>query len=276
MFLLFDIGGTKTRIALSHDGKTHQEPRIITTPKNPEEGIAEFKEIAQELAADEPIEKAVGGIAGPLDREKNALLNSPNLPEWVGFPLHKKLAKELGKIPVFLENDAALVGLGEATTGAGSGYSIVAYITISTGVGGVRIVDGAVDQNALGFEPGHQIMGTLPDGSPRYLEKTISGRALEKRLGKKPYEVTDNEVWDELARHLAFGLVNTVVHWSPDIVVLGGSMMKKIGIPIDRVQSYLKKSLYIFPEPPPLVKGTLGDEGGLFGALALLKNLRNK
>jgi glucokinase len=49
-------------------------------------------------------------------------------------------------------------GLGEAVFGAGKGREIVVYMTISTGVGGARIVGGKIDASAMGFEPGHQII----------------------------------------------------------------------------------------------------------------------
>ncbi|MFV1917705.1 MAG: ROK family protein, partial [Patescibacteria group bacterium] len=111
------------------------------------------------------------------------------------------------------------------------------------------------------------------DASLGHLEAHISGAAVEKRYGKKPYEITDDKFWDELARLLAFGLNNTIVHWSPDVVVLGGSMMKKIGIPIDRVKFHLKKILKIFPELPEIKKAELGDLGGLHGALYYLKQV---
>ena len=55
-----------------------------------------------------------------------------------------------------IANDTAVVGLGEAHRGAGIGYNIVTYITVSTGVGGTRIVDGRIDRRIYGFEPGHQ------------------------------------------------------------------------------------------------------------------------
>jgi predicted NBD/HSP70 family sugar kinase len=158
------------------------------------------------------------------------------------------------------------------------GHEIVAYITVSTGVGGVRIVREQIDVSRMGFEPGHQIIdadGTLCKstvcGLGLDLEGAVSGTAISGRYGKKPYEITDEAFWDEMARVLAFGLNNTIVHWSPDIVVIGGSMMNKIGIPIERVRAYLKGVLHIFPELPAIEHSALADIGGLHGALAYVK-----
>ena len=285
MYLLFDIGGTKMRLAISKDGKSFNEPKIVPTPKDFKEGVSVFKKLASELAGKEKIEAAGGGIAGPLDKNRSQLVNSPNIPGWIKKPIKEEFSKAIGA-KIYIENDADVVGLGEAVFGAGKGYHIVAYLTISTGVGGGRIVGGRIDENALGFEPGHQIIA-CPDlsraesrepevvmcpscNAPGHLEGYISGTAIEKKYGKKPYDITDDKIWDETARFLAIGLNNTIVHWSPDIVVLGGSMMKKIGIPVERVRYHLKNILAIFPELPKIEKATLKDVGGLYGAMALL------
>lgn len=270
MFLLFDIGGTKTRIALSRDKKTFEEPHVIATPKTFEEGVAMLGELAGELAQGESIIGAVGGIAGPLNREKTMLVNAPNLSDWIGKPLQKTLQQRLNTLSVRLENDAALAGLGEAVAGAGKEYGVVAYLTIGTGVGGARITAGHIDENAMGFEPGHQYI----DQSGGDLESLVSGSGLKKRFGKDPREIRDPAVWEELARLFAYGLHNTIVHWSPDIVVLGGSMiLGDPAISFDRLTAHLKTILTIFPTPPPLVKAELGDRVALHGALVLLTSL---
>ncbi len=270
MYLLIDIGKTKTRIAVSENLEKFAEPKIFDTPKIFSEGISLLKRTADELCSGEKIKAVVCGIGGPLDRGKTMIFKaSGNLEDWVQKPLKAELEKAFNA-PVFLENDCLLVGLGEANYGAGKDYKIVAYITVSTGVGGARIVNGKTDENALGFEPGYQIINF--DGQPEYLESYISGAAFEKRYGKKPYEILDEKIWDETAKILAYGLNNTIIHWSPDIVVLGGSMMKKIGIPVPRVRFHLKNILKIFPELQVIENAALGDIGGLYGAMAFLKS----
>lgn len=268
MHLLFDIGGTKMRIGAAENFKTISRTVILPTPKRFADGMALFEKTTKELVDGKKIEAVAGGIAGPLDKSKTMILNAPNLFGWSKRPLVKELRKILGS-PVYLENDAALAGLGEATFGAGVGKNIVAYLTISTGVGGARIVNEKIDQNAFGFEPGHQIIFLNKESIT--LENLVSGTAIEKKYGKKPYEIYDGEIWDNIAKDLAYGLHNVTVLWSPDIIVLGGSMMKKVGIPIDKVQYHLSNILKIFPRTPLIKKSKLGDLAGLYGALAHLK-----
>lgn len=276
MFILFDIGGTKMRVVAADYEKLLGDPVVVSTPKDFNEGIDTLKRIidnlSQELLAqNRAVTAIVGGIAGPLNSDQTMLVKSPNLAGWVGHDI-KNTLREAYKVPVVLENDSALVGLGEAHFGAGRGKSIVVYITVSTGVGGVRIVDGKIDRASLGFEPGHQIIdpdNTLcPTCDGNDLEAYVSGTSIEKRFGVKPYEIRDDAVWDELAKFLAYGLNNTIVHWSPDIVVLGGSMMKEIGIPVPAVRKYLAEIMKIFPQMPEIEKAELGDFGGLYGSLA--------
>lgn len=245
-------------MAYSENGEFFEEPRVVETPKDYEEGKKVFKSLALELAKGREIKKVAGGM-------------SRNVENWNYDEFRKDLG-EMFQAEIFLENDAAMVGLGEAVYGAGRGFSIVSYITVSTGVGGVRIVDGKMDEAAIGFEPGKQIIDA---NSGAILEDMISGKALSQKTGKHPKEITDPQIWDGHAKLLAVGLNNIIVEWSPDVVVLGGSMITgDPAIPLDKTTEHLKSILKIYPQIPPLKKSELGDFGGLYGSLAYLKNIR--
>ncbi|MBT3282959.1 ROK family protein [bacterium] len=271
MYLLFDIGGTKMRLALSKDGEVFNEPKVVPTPKDFTEAMKVFKEVADGLLEGRSIEKAVGGMRGPFNKDKTIIVNSSALPLWDNKPLKEELEKAVGA-PVFIENDTAIVGLGEMHSGAGKGAEIGVYITVSTGVGGARFVDGKIDKSTFGFEPGHQIVDIEEDGDPVSLEDLVSGTALEERTGKKAYEVTDPAIWDELAKTFAYGLYNIILQWSPSIVVLGGPMI--VGDPsmdVEVIKKYLNEINTKFPELPEIKEAELGDFGGLHGALAFIK-----
>ncbi len=285
MHFIFDIGGTHTRMATSEDGQTFGEPKTIDTPEDFKDGMESFAFASKEVIGERTITAVAGGITGVLNRRKDEFLRSPHLPMWAEKPVKSEIEKILG-IEVHLENDTAMVGMGEAHSGAGRGYDVVAYITVSTGVGGVRIVSGRIDTNIYGFEPGHQIIdadGSILKGSLPFeggfeeghgvghLESMVSGSAIERRFGKDPREIEDGKVWEEMAKYLAIGLNNTIVHWSPDVVVLGGGMMRSPGIDIEEVKTYLDKVCKIFPVKPDIKKADLGDFGGLHGSLAYLR-----
>ena len=278
--VLFDIGGTKTRVTTSIDGEQLGAIESFATPKDPIKGIAQIIAVAEGLAADYTIKAFVGGIRGVLNEENTAIEHDQILSNWVDFNVVEAIQKN-HDVPVTLENDAALAGLGEAMYGAGQGIDILVYHTISTGVGGVRIHNGMIDAASAGFEPGHQVLDIdrtiLGEDIVPTLENLVSGAALEARLGVKPYEIPQEDViWEELAGYLAQGLRNTVLYWSPEAIVLGGSMM--IGnpkIPLDAVRKATVAVLDSFVPCPFITVAQLGDEAGLYGALALSASFRN-
>jgi len=269
MRILADIGGTKTRIAASADGASFGTPVIIDTPPVYVDGLATFTDAARILSKNGAIEAVGIGIKGVLSEDGRSVSTAPQnvLRDWKGKPLADDIARALGGT-VTLENDTALVGLGEAVFGAGKGADIVVYITVSTGVNGVRIVNGVVERGHA--EIGGQYL-QVGDTSTS-LEDLISGSAISEKYGVHPKEIDkDSPVWEELARITAFGVHNAILHWSPHRVVLGGSMFNDIGIPVPRVHYHVQRIMRKFPTTPEIVHSALGDIGGLWGALALLR-----
>ena len=272
MLALFDIGGTHIRIGVAQTGNTIDKTIIVRTPQDFSEGVRQLVDHIRGLAGIEKITGMCGGIAGVLTKEKSGLATSPNLPLWIGKPLVDTLSKTLDA-PCLLQNDAALGGLGEAVYGAGKGQEIIAYIAVGTGVGGSRIVSGRIDMSAQGFEPGHQIIAHNGKedacGPQGHWEAYISGKALKLAYGKAPEDISDPAVWHEVAHFFAVGIQNTIVHWSPDIVVVGGSV--GLHIPLTDVSLELGKLLTIFPKAPKIAYGTLGKLSVLYGSLTYLQ-----
>jgi predicted NBD/HSP70 family sugar kinase len=89
----------------------------------------------------------------------------------------------------------------------------------------------------------------------------------------KPVEIPQEDmIWDELAEYLAQGLRNTILYWSPEVIVLGGSMI--VGDPkiqIDAIRKYTVEVLDGFVACPFITMAALKDEAGLYGAMAYLK-----
>lgn len=276
-YILFDIGGTKTRVAATEDLKSFTKHTSFKTPAKFQEGIEAMVTAAQSCA-EGPLRGISGGIRGSLNDGQTSIVHDNVLSGWIDKPLTESLKKKL-KAEVYLENDAALAGLGEACFGAGQGMDIVAYHTISTGVGGAKIEYGKIDENRTGFEPGHQVLDIdktiLGEGIEPTLENLVSGSALEARMGVKPYEIDQSDaIWDQLALYLAHGLRNTTLYWSPDVIILGGSMI--LGDPrilLDDILRYTNEVLGEDITCPLIVDARLGDESGLYGAMAKLSQI---
>lgn len=242
MFLVFDIGGSQTRIGISSDGQSISNHQIFPSLQNPGDLLPKVKQ----FVGNTTLTAIAGGI-----------------PKWLTYPVADALSTTFA-CPVYLANDAALVGLGEAIAGAGKNYSIVAYITVSTGVGGARIVNGHIDSSASGFEPGHQII----TDSLNTLENLVSGSAIQAKFGVHPKQIAGTADWQILEHHLAIGLTNTILHWSPNILILGGGMARDISL--DNLRLEISKLLISSFPVPLLTKFQLGDTAGLIGSLVYL------
>lgn len=273
-YILFDIGGTTTRVTVSEDLKTFVKPIKFTTPILFKDGVDKIVAAAKELTSS-PIRGAAGAVRGMLSEDRRSIMHDDNLVKWLEEPLADTLAQKLDT-KVTLENDAALAGLGEAHFGAGQGVGIMVYHTISTGVGGAKIEEGKIDSYHLGFEPGKQILDIdrtiLGDDVLPTLENLVSGTAVEERTGVKPYDIPQEDaIWDQLANYLAHGLRNTILYWSPEKIVLGGSMMTgNPVIPINKVTQYVAEVLDENVPIPTIEVAKLKDDSGLYGAMALL------
>lgn len=254
------------RIAASDAPDSFEEVIMLDTPADFDAGVAAFTDAALRVAHGRPIAGGMIGIAGLISSDRQVLLRSPHLRGWEKKNIVSAFGQALGA-PVRFENDVALGALGEAQSGAGVGASIVAYLAVGTGVGGARIVDGRIDRAALGFEIGHQLLG-IDANAPEW-EALVSGSGLAQRYGKPPPEITDPAVWNECADHFAHGLYNTILHWSPERVVLGGSLFNSHAIPLEHVQTTLRSIARALPEIPDIRLAALGDRSGLYGALAL-------
>lgn len=269
MYILFDIGGTHIRVAGSKDGLTFSEHKRVRTPASFTDSVELFRTTVREVALGEKIEAVGGGIAGVIDFNTKRLVYSPHLSDWVMKPL-----EELGASfspNFFVENDAAIAGLGEAVFGGGRGDKIVAYITISTGVGGARIVRGRISDRFLGFEPGHQILN-MKTGET--LENLVSGTAIQQKYNVIPTDITDPKVWEELGEIAGIGIHNTILHWSPELVIIGGSItLKSPQLFFDTINKSVHAHMKAFPTVPHIRKATLGDQSGLWGALAFIQKM---
>lgn len=278
MFIACDIGGTKFRVAKSYDLESFTESDIIIeeTPDSPQAGLEAVARAIRTLVDvnengviddDEKISGIVIGIAGVLNEDHSFLLKSPHLSAWEKINIREFFEKEFNT-DVHVENDTDIVGLGEAVVGAGKGFRRVVYITVSTGIGGAQIIDGKFADNRFGFEPGHQI---LNNETGENWEELASGTAVEEKFGMHPKDVAQTGHWSKVENDVAIGIHNSIVHWSPDCVVVGGSMARDFTAHrlTDRISNLMK----IHPEIPEIKIAELGSIGGLHGGFAFLRGL---
>lgn len=259
MYIVMDIGGTNMRVAVAANDALGNTKKI-KTPQGPMEGVAAFVALARECAGGEEITAVSGCISGSVS-DAGVVSDARNLRAWEGINIVRELSEAFG-VPAHVVNDAALAGLGEAYAGAGRGAKSLAYVTVSTGVGGGWIVDGKIA--AEGGVAATKIRGVD-------LEDLVSGTAVAKKFGIHPKDLDSLEERNKLADILAEGLCVLLERWPSDTIALGGSMI--VGqnpIPLDRVHATLA-GLLKEENVPEIKMAELEDNGGLWGGLALLK-----
>jgi len=270
MFIVFDIGGTKTKWGLSKNLKEIDNfCQIDTFPC--------YKDFLDFLKRNNffNLKIACFGFPGVFDKSKNKLIYCPNLKDYEFRNLKKDLEKIL-KCKIILENDANLAGIGEANFGEGKNYKIISYITFSTGIGGTKIVDRKIDENFFGFEPGHSLFLILykKDILPFQVEELIGGSSLFKIFNKELDKVKDIYFWKDFSKIASLFLVNVSLYWSPEIIIIGGGLSKRINMKI--LEKNFNK-FYPFNLKPQLRRSKLLDKVGIYGGLSLIKeHLINK
>lgn len=269
MVLVFDLGGTQTRIGLADGGVLGD---VVTMPTDRSAaGFARFLGALQEVAGDRKISAVAGGCPLQLSGEEGEVIVATNLPEWLGLRFRSGIA-ELFPCPVYTTNDMALCGLGEAHFGAGIKKGVMAYYTVSTGVNAARLVDGVLDTTISRYEMGYQVIEHT-GGKPRSIESLIGGASVEKKFGKPPREVKDKAFWATTERYLAAGIYNTMLYWDPQVIVVGGNMLKDIDLV--RVTEALTSMPKVHDTWPELRRAKHG-EAGVYGAVVWLSQAGHK
>ncbi len=248
-----DLGGTKIAVsAWTPEGRRIDARRFATLPGGPDPNVERIAAIARDmLGGERPRAIGVSG-GGPLDPERGVIISIPNLPGWTDVPFAERLETALGA-PAAIENDANACAIAEHRFGAGRGTKDMAFLTLSTGIGGGLILDGRIyrGHRFLAGEVGHQVI--VPDGPPcgcgkrGCLEALASGTGIANRLRElRGAMATDalpepdlpldarqlveraraGDVFSlgflrETAGFLALGLSNLVFVLDPERIVLG-------------------------------------------------------
>jgi glucokinase len=296
-----DIGGTKIALALvSEEGHILRQ---AVFPTEPERGFADGMErvhaallkLLAEAGANLSSLRGIGvGCTGPLDPFSGVLgHNADTLPSWQNHSLLEGL-NDLGA-PVVVENDADTAALGEYTWGVGQGCARFLYVTFSTGIGSGTILEHKLYRGVDGSHPevGHSIVD--PNGPPCYCgargcwEMLASGTALAawfndrrpavRPLGGPGLSARDicalAEQGDPLAQaavqreadYLGLGLANLVTMFVPDVIALGGGLIKSWPLFKERVQQVVLQNTRMVPaKKVRILPARLGGDAALLGA----------
>ncbi len=302
--LALDIGGTHMRAAVfpENQSKPAGQKRIQTYAEG-ENSLERLLALIKDVTPENAAVHAVGiGIPGVIDPETEMIVTAPNLEDWVGIPIAQRIEDAIGA-PTALGNDANLAALGEWHFGAGQGHMHLVYLTISTGIGGGVISGGRLlkGKHGMAGELGHV---TILPGGPvcscgqrGHLEALSSGPGIMKyvaeqlKLGREsslsgnpdPKQISlaaregdplAKEAFDRAGYYLGLMIANTLMIFNPSIVILGGGVSQTGELLLEPVRKAVRQSVLstAYLEDLTIRQAALGDDAGLFGALALARN----
>jgi predicted NBD/HSP70 family sugar kinase len=209
-----------------------------------------------------------------------------------GKPLKADLEDKLG-MKVSMANDANCFALAEAKMGVVKerfpGAEVVFGVIMGTGVGGGIVVNGKVINGlqGIGGEWGHNFLDD--SGGPCYcgksgcVENVLSGPALEKyyfsRAGarKSLKEIMTSIESDPIAQETHqrlirfFGRALSVIIniLDPQVIVIGGGVGNVPSL-YTQGRDEVRKHVFNNRLETPIVKPSLGDSAGVFGAAYLV------
>ncbi|MDE1857271.1 MAG: ROK family protein [Candidatus Micrarchaeota archaeon] len=302
MYVGVDIGGTNIRVgAVDTKGKVHKSESFRHPPHRDENHIAELisgRVLDMEKSGID-VEGVGVGAAGRLDINRGVILKSHNAPTGNSYNLVGPISKAVGK-KVILANDATAAAWGEHRFGQGRGIDNMVYITISTGIGGGAIVDGnlLLGKDGRASRIGHTVVDFNSDqecgcgrlghweglASGRNIPRTLAaylaarGERAEKYAGIKSeaifalYNGGDQKIRgfvdDYLMRLYAAGVSSAINNFSPDLIVMGGSVARNNTAIFEKgIAMHLLE--YGGAERCRVTFTELGDEIGVIGAAAL-------
>jgi fructokinase len=296
-----DMGGTKMEGVIL---RSAEDPEILFRDRVPTEADQGYDHILSQAkklvalmtkaAGNKPVRIGVGtpGVHDP----KLGTMKNCNTVAMNGKPMKQDLEKLL-KCKLEFANDADCFALAETQLGVVKEQfpeaRVVFGVIMGTGVGGGIVIDGKpiIGLHGIAGEWGHNFLDE--SGGPCYCGKTgcvenvISGPALEKYYfketgNKKPLKdivaLAESKVDPTAQRTMMrliefYGLALSVIIniLDPDVIVIGGGV-GNIDMLYDRGRDSLKKYVFNHSLDTPIVKPSLGDSAGVFGAAYLVNS----
>lgn len=294
-----DIGGTKIAAGIvSQNGEVVYKEVVPTPSMGRGEILAILKELIEKLISEAEKQnlalKGIGiGTAGQVGFYEGVIVSgTPNIKNWNGVRLRENI-NTYTDLPVFIDNDVNVLTLAEHHFGAAKGYNEVVCLALGTGVGGGVLTGGELIRGTWGggAELGHMSIDMNGDdcncGLRGCLETYASGTWIGKRFQQKRrqhglddhvtsydafrlYHEGDSlakEVVDMMIRGLAYGIVNLIHLFNPQVIVLGGGVMSDGEWIIELVKEKIKNlGMRSLVQDVKILQSELHNDSGLIGA----------
>jgi predicted NBD/HSP70 family sugar kinase len=229
------------------------------------------------------------GTPGAIEPSTGLLKNS-NTTCLNGRPIAQDLERLTGT-QIFMANDANCFALAEAVIGAGAGASVVFGVILGTGAGGGVVVNGRVLPGLHGIagEWGHNPL--RGEAHPCYcgrsgcIEGVLAGPSLERfyreqggeavRLPEISRRAQAGEplalqTLERLREKFAESIAAVINILDPDAIIIGGGVGNMALLYEDETRQAVLKHVFNKELRTRILKPTLGDSAGVFGAALLV------
>lgn len=298
-----DMGGTKIEGVILRSAR---DPRVLFRDRVPTEAdqgyehmLGQVQKLVDRMVVEAGFKPAIIGIGTPgiLD-PKHGVMKNCNTVAMNGKPMKDDLEKLLG-LRIEIANDADCFALAEARFGVVKEQfpqaRVVFGVIMGTGVGGGIVIDGRaiVGLQGIAGEWGHNFLDD--SGGPCYcgksgcVEKVIAGPALENyyfqetgnrkplsdivALAESKVDPTAQKTMLRLVEFFGKSLSVIINILDPDVIVIGGGV-GNIDLLYDRGRDAVKKYVFNNRLDTPIVKPSLGDSAGVFGAAFLVIGIK--
>ncbi len=229
------------------------------------------------------------GTPGAIEPSTGLLKNS-NTTCLNGRPIAQDLERLTGT-QIFMANDANCFALAEAVIGAGAGASVVFGVILGTGAGGGVVVNGRVLPGLHGIagEWGHNPL--RGESHPCYcgrsgcIEGVLAGPSLERfyreqggeavrlpeiSLRAQAGEPLALQTLERLREKFAESIAAVINILDPDAIIIGGGVGNMALLYEDETRQAVLKHVFNKELRTRILKPTLGDSAGVFGAALLV------
>jgi glucokinase len=282
-YIGLDIGGTNIRVGAIDEKERlvcFSSQKTMENVKTANDLYKKIKEMVKGITDYETVKRIGIGYPGAIDKDGN-ITTSRNIPVFKDFPLKEKIQKDF-KTEVVIENDARVAALAEAIKGAGKNSRTICYSTLSTGLGGAIIEDKKIfrgDRNIAGY------YSRMMLDTEEIAEHRLSGTSLIN-LANKEYNLKVSNVQEIFAlakkndaakkivedfkKYLLALLLNMSITTCPNMIILGGGVMKAKKYFFEEVKEEFKKKAHSFAKDTVITEPKL-KEPGVVGACLLAK-----
>jgi len=290
-----DLGATHAHLALiDAGGRVHAEATSdLKIDAEPDEVIRHLVRRINDLISRTGLETlnlaGIGvGIPGPVRFSTQRPNTPPLMPGWHDYPIADRLNEATG-LPAFVDNDANLMGLGEARVRYPEAPSLI-FVKVGTGIGAGVILHGRAERGIAGgggdighIRIVHDGGGALCTcGATGCLATEASGGALARKLRERGVAVNsasevaalvaaDDPLAVSLAkqagRQLGEVLATSVALLNPAVLVLGGSLATAGPYFVDAVrETVFERTVPLATKELTIAVSGLGDAAGVQGA----------